>query len=182
VGIPDQAVTLATVLKSLGYETVWQKPPGRLEQISSNSARFDEFFGYLYHLDAMSDAYWFDYPQDCIDKTGPRNQVHCWATDVDDPTEIPRWGKVGKQRIVDEGPLAPFPNMAGLQNWQEARKAKYNMETFDEVLVEHSKRFMDKTKTDGKPFFIWHNITRVHAIMLWKKPAWRRWMRASANC
>ena len=42
---------------------------------------FDEFFGYLYHLDAMSDPYWFDYPQDWIDKTGPRNLVHCWATD-----------------------------------------------------------------------------------------------------
>ena len=41
---------------------------------------FDEFFGYLYHLDAMSDPYWFDYPQDWIDKTGPRDLVHCWAT------------------------------------------------------------------------------------------------------
>ena len=42
---------------------------------------FDEFFGYLYHLDAMSDPYWFDYPQDWIDKYGPRNLVHCYATD-----------------------------------------------------------------------------------------------------
>ena len=47
---------------------------------------FDEFFGYLYHLDAMSDPYWFDYPQDWIDKYGPRNLVHSYATDVDDPT------------------------------------------------------------------------------------------------
>ena len=100
---------------------------------------FDEFFGYLYHLDAMSDPYWFDYPQDWIDKTGPRNLVHSYATDVDDPTVMPRWGKVGKQRIVDEGPLAPFPNMTGLQNWQEGLKAKYDMETFDDVLVESSK-------------------------------------------
>jgi hypothetical protein len=81
---------------------------------------------------------------------------------VDDPTVMPRWGKVGKQRIVDEGPLAPFPNMAGLQNWQESRKAKYDMETFDEVLVENSKRFMDQAKKDGRPFFIWHNTTRMH--------------------
>jgi len=63
---------------------------------------------------------------------------------------MPRWGKVGKQRIVDEGPLAPFPNMTGLQNWQEGLKAKYDMETFDDVLVESSKTFMDKAKKDGK--------------------------------
>ena len=74
---------------------------------------FDEFFGYLYHLDAMSDPYWFDYPQDWIDKYGPRNLVHSYATDTDDPTVMPRWGKVGKQRIVDEGPLKPFKDMAG---------------------------------------------------------------------
>ena len=74
---------------------------------------FDEFFGYLYHLDAMSDPYWFDYPQDWIDKTGPRDLAHCWATDTDDSTVMPRWGKVGKQKIVDEGPLAPFPEYEG---------------------------------------------------------------------
>ena len=60
---------------------------------------------------------------------------------------MPRWGKVGKQRIVDEGPLAPFPNMtADHQGWQKGRAAKYDMETFDDVLVEHSKGFMDEAK------------------------------------
>ena len=83
----------------------------------------------------MSDPYWFDYPQDWIEKTGPRDLTHCWASDTDDSTEMPRWGKVGKQKIVDEGPLAPFPNMKDMQNWQEGRKAKYDMETFDDVLV-----------------------------------------------
>ena len=38
------------------------------------------------------------------------------------------------------------------------------METFDEVLVESSKGFMDKAKQDGKPFFIWHNTTRMHVF------------------
>lgn len=51
---------------------------------------------------------------------------------------MPRWGKIGKQKIEDEGPLAPFPNMTGRQRWQEGRKAKYDMETFDEVLVGHN--------------------------------------------
>jgi arylsulfatase A-like enzyme len=165
VGMPDQAVTLATVLKSLGYETgqFGKNHLGDLNKYLPTSHGFDEFFGYLYHLDAMSDPYSYDYPQDEIDKFGPRNIVHSWATDVDDATVMPRWGKVGKQRIVDEGPLAPFPNMADRQTFQAGRQAKYNMETFDEVLVEHSNAFMDKAKADGKPFFIWHNPTRMHA-------------------
>ena len=95
---------------------------------------------------------------------GHRETLPHWATDTDDQTEQPRWGKIGKQRIVDEGPLAPFPNMAGRQNWQEGRKAKYDMETFDEVLVQHTNGFMDKAKKDGKPFFIWHNTTRMHVF------------------
>jgi hypothetical protein len=66
-------------------------------------------------------------------------------------------GQRRKQRIVDEGPLAQFPNMIGSHNWQEGNKAKYNMKTFDGVPVEHSKGFMDKAKQDGGPFFIWHN-------------------------
>jgi arylsulfatase A-like enzyme len=167
IGIPDQAVTIATVLKSLGYATgqFGKNHLGDLNKYLPTVHGFDEFFGYLYHLDAMSDPYWFDYPQDWIDKYGPRNLVHCWATDTDDTTEMPRWGKIGKQRIVDEGPLAPFPNMgADHQFWQVGRKAKYDMETFDEVLVESSKAFIDKSKKDGKPFFVWHNTTRMHVF------------------
>jgi arylsulfatase len=148
VGIPDQAVTLATVLKELGYTTgqFGKNHLGDLNKYLPTLHGFDEFFGYLYHLDAMSDPYWYSYPQDWIDKYGPRNLVHCWATDADDPTVMPRWGKVGKQRIVDEGPLPPFPDMAGRQRWQEGQKAKYDMETFDEVLVKASEDFMDKAK------------------------------------
>jgi arylsulfatase A-like enzyme len=166
VGIPDEAVTLATVLKALGYATgqFGKNHLGDLNKYLPTVHGFDEFFGYLYHLDAMSDPYWFDYPQDWLDKYGPRDLVHCWATDVDDPTEMPRWGKVGKQRIVDEGPLAPFPDMAGRQCWQEGRSAKYDMETFDDVLVKASEDFMDKAKQAGKPFFIWHNTTRMHVF------------------
>ncbi len=167
VGIPDEACTLATVLKSLGYATgqFGKNHLGDLNKFLPTVHGFDEFFGYLYHLDAMSDPYWFDYPQDWIDKYGPRNLVHCYATDNDNTTEMPRWGKVGKQRIVDEGPLKPFKDMsADHQMWQKGRDAKYDMETFDEVLVEQSKGFMDRAKAAGKPFFIWHNTTRMHVF------------------
>ena len=96
------------------------------------------------------------------------------------PPSMPRWGKVGKQKIVDEGPLAPFPNMTGQQNWQEGRKAKYDMETFDEVLVESSKRFMDKAKKDGKPFFVWHNTTRMH-VFTYLSPKYQALMNSKSN-
>ena len=182
VGMPDQAVTLATVLKSLGYETAQfgKNHLGDLNKFLPTAHGFDEYFGYLYHLDAMSDPYWFDYPQDWIDKYGPRNLVHSYASDTDDATVQPRWGKVGRQRIMDEGPLAPFPNMAGRQNWQASRPAKYNMETFDEVLVEHSNGFMDKAKRDGKPFFIWHNTTRMH-VFTYISPKYQAMMNYQSN-
>jgi len=182
VGMPAQAVTVATVLKAQGYATgqFGKNHLGDLNKFLPTLHGFDEFFGYLYHLDAMSDPYWFDYPQDWIDKTGPRNLLHCWATDADDPTDMARWGKVGKQKIVDEGPLAPFPNMSDRQNWQEGRKAKYDMETFDSVLVKSTCDFMDKAKNDGKPFFIWHNTTRMH-VFTFLPPKYQALMNATSN-
>ena len=166
VGMPDEAVTLATVLKAQGYATgqFGKNHLGDLNKFLPTVHGFDEFFGYLYHLDAMSDPYWHSFPQGWWDKSGPRDLIHSWATDKDDPTEMPRWGKVGKQRIEDEGPLAPFPDMAGRQGWQAGRPAKYNMETFDSVLVKASEDFMDKAKKAGKPFFVWHNTTRMHVF------------------
>jgi arylsulfatase len=182
VGIPAQAVTLATVLKAQGYETAQfgKNHLGDLNKYLPCVHGFDEYFGYLYHLDAMSDPYWFDYPQSWIDKTGPRDLVHCWTRDTDDSTVMPRWGKVGNQKIEDEGPLAPFPDMKDLQNWQKGRKAKYDMETFDEVLVERSEGFMDKAKKDGKPFFIWHNTARMH-VFTYLPPKYQAMMNATSN-
>ncbi|HUC66068.1 MAG TPA: arylsulfatase [Stellaceae bacterium] len=182
VGIPDQAVTLATVLKSMGYETAQfgKNHLGDLNKYLPTVHGFDEYFGYLYHLDAMSDPYWHSFPPEWIAKYGPRNLVHSWATDVDDQTVQPRWGKIGKQRIVDEGPLAPFRNMSDRQNWQEGQKAKYDMETFDEVLVQASNGFMDKAKQDGKPFFIWHNTTRMH-VWTFVPPKYQAQMNADTN-
>lgn len=182
VGLPAEASTIATALKQLGYATgqFGKNHLGDLNKFLPTVHGFDEYFGYLYHLDAMSDPYWFDYPQDWIDKTGPRNLVHSWATDVDDPTEQPRWGKIGKQKIVDEGPLAPFPDMKNMQNWQVSRPAKYNMETFDEVLVKSTSDFMDKAKKDGKPFFIWHNTTRMH-VFTYLSPKYQALMNPQTN-
>jgi arylsulfatase len=182
VGIPDQAATIASALKVQGYETYQfgKNHLGDLNKFLPCVHGFDEFFGYLYHLDAMSDPYWFDYPQDWIDKTGPRDLVHCWATGTDDSADQPRWGKVGKQKIEDEGPLPPFPNMKDMQNWQQGRPSKYDMETFDEELVKHTNGAMDKAKQDGKPFFIWHNTTRMH-VFSYIPPKYQQMMNFNSN-
>ncbi|UPT93526.1 arylsulfatase [Bradyrhizobium barranii subsp. apii] len=168
VGIPAEAATLATALKAQGYATgqFGKNHLGDLNKYLPTVHGFDEFFGYLYHLDAMSDPYWYSFPanQDYYNKNGPRSLIHSYATDTDDPTEMPRWGKIGKQRIIDEGPLPPFPDMSNVPNMHDLPflKAKYDMTTFDEVLVKSSSDFMDKAKRDGKPFFVWHNTTRMH--------------------
>jgi arylsulfatase A-like enzyme len=169
VGLPDKACTLATALKAQGYATgqFGKNHLGDLNKYLPTVHGFDEFFGYLYHLDAMSDPFWYSYPKDpeFYNTHGPRTLVHCWAADKDDETVQPRWGKIGKQKIVDEGPLRPFKNMANRQHWQEGPKgSKYDMETFDEVLVENSVRFMKEAKTAGKPFFLWHCTTRMHVF------------------
>jgi len=168
VGIPAQACTLATALKAQGYATgqFGKNHLGDLNKFLPTVHGFDEFFGYLYHLDAMSDPYWYSFPvdEDFYNKYGPRSLVHCWAQDTDDSTVMPRWGKVGKQKIQDEGPLPPFPDMSNVPNMHDMPflKAKYDMTTFDPVLVKASTDFMDKAKQAGKPFFVWHNTTRMH--------------------
>ncbi len=108
---------------------------------------FDEFFGYLYHLDAMEDPCHPNYPQDLRSQVGPRNMVHSWATDVDDATVDPRWGKVGKQKIEDAGELCPK-----------------RMETVDDEIRDQALKFIDKAKADNKPFFLWLNPTRMHIV------------------
>jgi arylsulfatase A-like enzyme len=168
VGIPDQAATLASALKEQGYSTgqFGKNHLGDLNKYLPTVHGFDEFFGYLYHLDAMSDPYWYSFPVDekYYNTYGPRSVIHSYAIDTEDSTEMPRWGKVGKQRIVDEGPLPPFPDMSNVPNMHDLPflKPKYDMTTFDEVLVKASSDFMDKAKRDGKPFFVWHNTTRMH--------------------
>jgi arylsulfatase A-like enzyme len=156
IGIPAEAVTLATVLKAQGYATgqFGKNHLGDKNEFLPTVHGFDEFFGYLYHLDAMEDPFHPNYPQNLLNKVGPRNLVHSWATDVDDTTDMPRWGKIGKQKIEDEGPLPPHPTNC----------IKYNMETVDDTIRDLSLKFIDKAKADGKPFFVWMNPTRMHVV------------------
>jgi hypothetical protein len=66
-------------------------------------------------------------PQNLLNEVGPRNMVHSWATTSDDGTVMPRWGKVGKQKIEDAGTLYPK-----------------RMETVDDEILSLSLKFVDK--------------------------------------
>ena len=147
IGLPAQAVTIATVLKGMGYATgqFGKNHLGDKNEFLPTVHGFDEFFGYLYHLDAMEDPAHPGYPQELLGQVGPRNMIHSWATSVADPTDEPRWGVVGKQRIEDAGPLYPK-----------------RMETVDDEIRDLALGFIDKAKSDGKPFFVWLNPTRMH--------------------
>src|SRR5262249_5170725 len=149
VGMPAAAPTIATALKAMGYATgqFGKNHLGDLNEYLPTVHGFDEFFGYLYHLDAMEDPAWHSYPPELKSKVGPRNMVHSWATDRDDPTEQPRWGKVGRQRIEDAGTLYPD-----------------RMKTVDDEILDHTFKFIDKAKQNDKPFFVWLNPTRMHVI------------------
>jgi arylsulfatase A-like enzyme len=148
-GLPTEACTIATALKAQGYATgqFGKNHLGDLNEFLPTVHGFDEFFGYLYHLDAMEDPAHPNYPQDLLDKVGPRNMVHSWATTTDDPTEMPRWGKIGKQKIEDAGTLYPE-----------------RMKTVDNEIRDFALRFIEKAKADGKPFFCWLNPTRMHIV------------------
>ena len=100
LGMPDEAPTIATALKAMGYATgqFGKNHLGDLNRFLPTVHGFDEFFGYLYHLDAMEDPCHRNYPPAAKATVGPRNMVHSWATNVDDPTEQPRWGKIGSRR------------------------------------------------------------------------------------
>lgn len=149
IGMPAQAPTIATALKEMGYATgqFGKNHLGDLNKFLPTVHGFDEFFGYLYHLDAMEDPSHPNYPPALKETVGPRNMIHSWATDKDDSTEQPRWGKIGKQKIEDAGTLYPK-----------------RMETVDDEILDYTLKFIDKAKQDNKPFFVWLNPTRMHIV------------------
>jgi arylsulfatase A-like enzyme len=149
VGMSEKLLTIAGALKNQGYATgqFGKNHLGDLNSMLPTNHGFDEFFGNLYHLNAEEEPESEDYPTNPeFKKTyGPRGVMHSWATDKDDKTVMPRWGKVGKQRIQDTGPLT----------------AK-RMETCDDEFVMAAKDFIQRQHEDGKPWFVWLNTTHMH--------------------
>jgi arylsulfatase A-like enzyme len=149
IGLQPEDITIAEALKPIGYATgqFGKNHLGDRNEYLPTVHGFDEFFGNLYHLNAEEDPEDPDYPKDVRfkDKFGPRGVIKSKASDVDDPTVDPRFGKVGKQTIEDTGPLT-----------------KKRMETIDDETTAAAIDFMQRQVKANKPFFVWMNTTRMH--------------------
>ena len=136
-------VTMATVMKSLGYATgqFGKNHQGDRDEHLPTMHGFDNFFGNLYHLNAEEEPENRDYPGDMTlangktfrEQFGPRGVLRCKAD-----------GK-GGQTIEDTGPLT-----------------RKRMETVDEETLAAAKDFIKGKHEAGKPFFVWWNATRMH--------------------
>jgi arylsulfatase A-like enzyme len=150
-GIQKSDPTLAEVLKAGGYATgqFGKNHLGDRNEFLPTVHGFDEWFGNLYHLNAEEEPEELDYPgqknPEYGKKFGPRGVLHTWATDKDDPSEDPKFGKVGKQKIEDTGKLT-----------------RKRMETFDGEVVDKTLDWLDRSVKGGKPFFCWFNTTAIH--------------------
>jgi len=149
VGLQARDVTLAELLKPLGYATgqFGKNHLGDRNAFLPTVHGFDEFYGNLYHLNAEEDPESRTYPRDprFREALGPRGVLRCKASDRDDPTDHPRWGKVGKQTIEDTGPLT-----------------RKRMETIDDETSAAAIDFMQRQARANRPFFCWFNSTRMH--------------------
>jgi arylsulfatase A-like enzyme len=149
VGLQKDDPTIAELLKPLGYATgqFGKNHLGDRNEYLPTVHGFDEFFGNLYHLNAEEEPELPDYPKDpkFKEKFGPRGVLHCVATDKDDSTEEPRWGRVGKQKVTDTGSLT-----------------KKRMETVDEEITAKAIDWMEKQAKANQPFFLWYNSTAMH--------------------
>ena len=151
LGIQKEDPLLAEVLKSQGYNTAQfgKNHLGDRNEFLPTVHGFDEWYGNLYHLNSQEEPQELDYPGQknpaYLEKFGPRNVLHTWATDQDDQTEDPKFGRVGKQKIEDDGPLT-----------------RKRMETFDSEVLAKTLDYLDRKGKDTKPFFVWFNSTAIH--------------------
>jgi len=156
LGIQKSDPTLAEVLKPLGYQTAQfgKNHLGDRNEFLPTAHGFDEWFGNLYHLNAEEEPEELDYPgqknPEYTKRVGPRGVLHTWATNVDDPSDDPKNGRVGKQKIEDTGKLT-----------------RKRMETFDAEVLGETLKWLDKHGKEDKPFFLWFNSTAIH---VWSHP------------
>ena len=149
VGLQKEDPTIAELLKVQGYATgqFGKNHLGDRNEFLPTVHGFDEFYGNLYHLNAEEEPEHRDYPKDPAfrAKYGPRGVLDCKATVTDDPTVDPRFGRVGKQTIVDTGPLT-----------------RKRMETIDDDVAARAADFIGRKSKGNAPFFVWVNFTHMH--------------------
>jgi len=151
-GLQKEDPTIAELLKPLGYATgqFGKNHLGDRNEFLPTVHGFDEFYGNLYHLNAEEEPELPDYPKppafpNFRERFGPRGVMDCKASDKDDPTVDPRFGKVGKQVCTDTGPLT-----------------RKRMVTIDDDIATRAVDFIQRQAKAGKPMFVWVNFTHMH--------------------
>jgi len=152
IGLQARDITIAQALKSQGYATgqFGKNHLGDRNDFLPTVHGFDEFFGNLYHLNAEEEPerpYWPASDKEYVDNNSPRGVLRCKASQTDDPTVQPHWGRVGKQTIEDTGPLN-----------------RKRMETIDDETTAAAIDFITRQVRANKPFFTWMNATRMHVF------------------
>jgi arylsulfatase len=152
VGLQARDITIAQALKAQGYATgqFGKNHLGDRNEYLPTAHGFDEFFGNLYHLNAEEEPerpYWPKDDKQYVDNNSPRGVLRSKASETDDPTVQPHWGRVGKQTIEDTGPLN-----------------RKRMETIDDETTAAAVDFMTRQTRANKPFFTWMNATRMHVF------------------
>jgi len=147
VGLRAEDVTIAQLLKARGYATAQfgKSHVGDRNEHLPTVHGFDVFFGFLYHLNMMEMPEQPEFPRDPAFVGRPRNVIFSRASDRDDATVDPRWGRVGRQVIEDAGMLG-------------AERQK----TFDDEVLKRSIDWMTDSSRQQKPFFLWFNPSRMH--------------------
>ena len=133
LGLQSEDITIATVLKSMGYNTAQfgkNHLGDRDEHLPTNHG-FDEFYGNLYHLNAQEEPEYSDFPTDPLfrERFTPRGVIHSFAGG----------------EIIDTGPLTST-----------------RMETIDDEIAERSIKYIEQQTEANNPFFVWINFTHMH--------------------
>lgn len=136
IGLHEDTPTLPEILKTLGYTTgqFGKNHLGDRDEFLPTMHGFDEFWGWLYHLNAMEYVEDPDWPNtEESKKFSPRNVIHSFARGN------------GKQEVIDDGPL-PIERM----------------KTLDDEVNRHAIRFIENAVKEDKPFFVWYCPSRAH--------------------
>jgi arylsulfatase A-like enzyme len=140
LGLRAEDPTMAELLKPHGYATgqFGKNHFGDRDEFLPTNHGFDEFFGFLYHLNACEEPELRDYPPekdfpDFRKNYGPRGVLDCKANPD------------GTQTIADTGQLT-----------------KKRMETIDDEVAVKAKDFIARQVAADKPFFVWANSSKMH--------------------
>ncbi len=136
IGLQAEDPTMAELLKPLGYATgqFGKNHLGDKDKFLPTQHGFDEFFGFLYHLNACEEPELRDYPPEkdfpnFKEHFAPRGVLHSYADG----------------RIEDTGPLT-----------------KKRMETIDDEVFEVASEWLDRKVAEDNPFLLWFNTSHMH--------------------